>query len=76
MSFPLTQEKLFWFFKEDRYVEIDEEMFKFKKVGRFSNDFPGVPSGIDRAFRYTNDMLYFFQNVRYFEYSEFEKIAS
>lgn len=56
-----------------RYFKIKECTFDVTKFGLMSNDFPGIPTNITGVFRYTDGLLYFFDEVNTYSFNEFSK---
>lgn len=63
--------RTFLFYNDNYYLEINDCFMTPKYYGLISKSFPGVPQGINSAFRYTNGNLYFFKDGLYYEFSEF-----
>lgn len=63
--------RTFLFYNDDYYSELDECSFQFKNYGYTKDYFPGLPAGIDAAFRYINGKIYFFKDDYVYEYDEF-----
>lgn len=61
-------------FYDDSYVaEVSSCNMDVLSHGLIENEFPGIPSNFDTVFRYTNGLLYFFKNDKFYEFNEFTK---
>lgn len=66
--------KTFMFFGDHHLArQVDECTLQPLKYVYTSKAFPFIPTTVESVFRYTDGLLYFFQQNRFFAYSEFTK---
>ena len=61
---------MYCLYNDEYFAETDKCTFRVD-CNEHIQEFPGLPQGIDSAFRYTNGIIYFFKGNKIYEYKGF-----
>lgn len=74
--FSTNTGKTFIMYNQRGLIEVMDYNFQKVRMSYVPDTFPGVPTGVEHAFRFTNGRLYFFKKGMFYEYDEFRKIVT